>query len=430
MRRRSGFTLVEVLVAMALILFIMSILAAAFSAAMQAVSDFKAAGDLAEKLRGASVVLRRDLEAYHCYDINGNALPISSVFGTAIAPNPPPVQGFFRIYQQTQDVSEGNDLDGIPSYHQTSTVLHYTITLTGIRRHDFLSALVPNGSPLLSTTDLVLGPPDERYQDSPSVYNSPSAEVAVFLVPNGDQTDGTNGPAQPLFTLCRRQFLTVPPAAPNGATPPVPWVPNPPIPAPNNAYLEVSTVPSAPETAVPPAAAGNMTFNRLQDLTMPVRRFSMDRTNPAGVYGGYLPSPGQYATMGQSNGGFQSADLVLSDVVSFDVRVLLKGGADFVDLFDQSVQAYSNNNPAFSATGAPNGPRVFDTWSSNPTADTLTGVSYATSTTPGAATSIPLYEAAGTNGPTPISIQAIQITLRVWDFKTKKTRQVTIVQQM
>ena len=68
MRRRSGFTLVEVLVSMALILFIMSILSAAFVAATQSVTDLKSAGDLAEKLRGAVNVLRRDLEQDHFTD--------------------------------------------------------------------------------------------------------------------------------------------------------------------------------------------------------------------------------------------------------------------------------------------------------------------------------------------------------------------------
>ena len=56
MRRRSGFTLVEVLVAMALILFIMTILSAAFVTATQAFTDLKSAGDLAERLRGAAKV--------------------------------------------------------------------------------------------------------------------------------------------------------------------------------------------------------------------------------------------------------------------------------------------------------------------------------------------------------------------------------------
>ena len=43
----------------------MSILAAAFGAASQAVSDLKSAGDLAEKLRAATNVLKRDMEAEH-----------------------------------------------------------------------------------------------------------------------------------------------------------------------------------------------------------------------------------------------------------------------------------------------------------------------------------------------------------------------------
>ncbi len=75
MRRRLGFTLVEVLVSMALILFIMSILAGAFGAASQAVSDLKAAGDLAEKLRGAANVLKRDMEADHFTDSASRTVP-------------------------------------------------------------------------------------------------------------------------------------------------------------------------------------------------------------------------------------------------------------------------------------------------------------------------------------------------------------------
>ncbi len=100
MRRRSGFTLVEVLVAMALILFIMTILGAAFSAATQTVSDLKSAGDLAERLRGAATVIHRDLEANHCFDANGNVLRLSTMWNTNFNPTPPPpAQGFVRIYE-------------------------------------------------------------------------------------------------------------------------------------------------------------------------------------------------------------------------------------------------------------------------------------------------------------------------------------------
>ena len=145
MRRRSGFTLVEVLVAMALILFIMTILAAAFGTATQAVSDLKSAGDLAERLRGATTVIHRDLEANHCFDSNGNVLRLSSMWNTnnGLNPNPPPpAQGFFRIYEGSPATLEGTDINGLSSYYQTTAALAYTISLTGTQRNDFLSALV------------------------------------------------------------------------------------------------------------------------------------------------------------------------------------------------------------------------------------------------------------------------------------------------
>ena len=201
MRRRSGFTLVEVLVAMALILFIMTILGAAFSAATQTVSDLKSAGDLAERLRGAATVIKRDLEAGHCFDANGNVRRVSSVFGTSLSSNPPPAQGFFRIYEGKSTLpafvpglpagDEGPDINGLHSYYQTTASLAYTISLNGTRREDFLSAFVP-GSPLL--TDAAFNttyPPDQRYQDTAGAYNSPSAEVALFLVPTTDVTDAS-----------------------------------------------------------------------------------------------------------------------------------------------------------------------------------------------------------------------------------------------
>ena len=163
---------------------------------------------------------------------------------------------------------------------------------------------------------------------------------------------------------------------------------------------------------------------------MPIRRFSMDRGNPAGVFGSYLSPAGQYANMNESTAGaLASADLLLSDVVSFDVRVLNAGGTDFVDLCHPSLAPYFSGNPAFNQQ---NGPIVFDTWS-NQVDSSLTGVNYSQWNGPwqnpavapaDPRTIIPLYKTPGRNGAT-ISIQAIQITLRVWDFKTKKTRQVT-----
>jgi prepilin-type N-terminal cleavage/methylation domain-containing protein len=437
MRRRTGFTLVEVLVAMALILFIMTILAAAFGAATQAVSDLKAAGDLAERLRGAATVLKRDVEADHCFDANGNVLPLRFPWDTTIsmASPPPPTAGFFRIYQGAPDTLEGVDGDGLPSYRQTTTSLHYTISLHGPLRGDFLSAAVPGASPLLTDPALLLQyPPDERYQDTAGVYNSPSAEAALFLVPTVDVTDSSApGGAQQLYALYRRQLLTAPPIPPRGKqltryTPPAP------VPANQAAaYPEVSVIPDAGEAS----AAANLSFNSLLDLTMPVRRFWMNRGMASGLYQA-APSPPapagtyRFATMGECNAAYQAADLLMPDVLSFDVRVLVAGSSEFEDLFQITNPNrpggvyYPWNNQYIYDPATTTPARAFDTWSFAVDPSNPANNNYSTWNTPGSPASIPIYN---DNLGHPINIQAIQITLRVWDFKTKKTRQVTIVQQ-
>ena len=279
-----------------------------------------------------------------------------------------------------------------------------------------------------------MGPPDQRYQDTAGAYNSQSAEVALFLLQTGDVTDASApGGAKPLFGLYRRQLLTVP----NLPTPQNHWTPAAAVGAGQApTYVEVSTIPTAGEAS----AAPNLSFNSLIDLTMPPKRFWMNRGNLAGVS---QPTPGNtslYATMGESNPPFQAADLVMTDVVSMDVRVLVQAtnpqgvvrqGSDFEDLF-----ALTNPNRPdplipngkwyfpFNNTGF-GGAAVFDTWSSAVDPNNA-AYNYTNWQTPGAA-GIPIYK---DNLGNPISIQAIQITLRVWDFKTKKTRQVTIVQQM
>src|SRR5207249_4993241 len=102
-----------------------------------------------------------------------------------------------------------------------------------------------------------------------------------------------------------------------------------------------------------------------------------------------------------TNGGDSAkagSDILLTDVLSFQVMVLLPGGTKFVDLFDASMPA-AQNSKFNTATQ----PRVFDTWSdkSDGTYD------YSGWQTAGTATSLPLN--------TPIS--ALQITLRIWDVK-------------
>ncbi len=90
---RPAFTLVEMLVAMALILFIMVILSEAFVAGLESFRQLKAIGDMEERLRTASVEIRRDLSADHfegkrrLSDPNFWDIPLR--------------EGFFRIVQNS-----------------------------------------------------------------------------------------------------------------------------------------------------------------------------------------------------------------------------------------------------------------------------------------------------------------------------------------
>jgi prepilin-type N-terminal cleavage/methylation domain-containing protein len=449
MRRRSGFTLVELLVATALILFIMSILSAAFVAGMKSVSDFKAAGDMADKQRNVMTVLRRDLWADH---FPGRQMMSQPDFWTG----GPPAEGYFRIFQGAPDVNEGLDLDNLPSYRQTTTSLAFTVRLRGNDRGNFFSAVVPptiqdNGNPVPNPllASALLGSPDRRFQDTAGVYSSQWAEVAYFLVPTGETAEGT-----PLFGLYRRQLLTVTDNSLVTTNDPAqPYIPIAQAvdAAGNNQYLEMSTKLDLPSN-------GNMYFNSAKDLTMPIRRFGMDPTLPppqtpppatppppppnfAGLfkaaYGGGYPTMSQenvnyvLANNAPLNSNYAAADLLLTDVVSFDVRVLVAGAPQSFDLFDLTTSTPGNpffpvNNPTFAPTNPanPNNVRVFDTWSaySDDVAD------YSQWSIPGSAASIPIMN---DNNGQPIRILALQITLRVYDnTKTKKTRQVTLIQDM
>ena len=132
--------------------------------------------------------------------------------------------------------------------------------------------------------------------------------------------------------------------------------------------------------------------------------------------------------------------LQLTDVISFDVRIMFgqPAGITNIDAAGTSIDPFvtlwqapfnlsntaggwNNGNPGFFPTNT-TGPMVFDTWSS--VKDGLP-TDYSQWNVAGSATSIPLWN--GLTGPV---IKALQISIRIWDFKTNQTRQVTIVQAL
>src|SRR5262249_21705561 len=176
MQRRQGFTLTELLVSMALIVFIMTILSEAFATALESFRQMKASGEMQEKLRSVANVLRRDLRANHFLpDPRPNLKRLSdldlSPTGIAAGQTPPdPTNGgggFFRIWQRRAPTAilgaDGfntytvTDLSVVPVTDQAFQALHFTINLrnvgtrTGITRPEsYLSSSVPAGSPLLT----------------------------------------------------------------------------------------------------------------------------------------------------------------------------------------------------------------------------------------------------------------------------------------
>jgi prepilin-type N-terminal cleavage/methylation domain-containing protein len=449
---RLGFSLVELLVAMALIAFIMTILSSAFAYAAATFSNLKAAGDLAERLRGAMTMLRRDLAAPH---FGNNSFKLSDpIWNDAPTTGPPDgtkVQGFFRIYQDSLTPVTVNGVtyymtpvlpppatpsiqwpvtplpNEITTYSTYRTMLHFSVvtanpsSITATMPGDYFStdiqyALDPLVNPAGGFTTLFNQ--DQRYQPPGTVLRSPSAEVAWWMsqslnpdgTPNMTATEPGQVP-QPLFQLRRRQCL-IWPEGPNGAG----NYPTLTVPSATSNYAEVSV----------PANGGqvNIIGGSSNTVIFPANRFAMTPGVAANPQGAPLDPINIYPIT-------RVDDIVLDNVLSFDVKVLLvtnptttppTTASTFVDLYDPSVQAYATlNNPAWSKPG---GPRIFDTWASQGT--TYGGTTPAWST-PGTNATIPLYQnAAGQL----ITIQAIQVILRLYDPKSQMTRQVSMVQAM
>jgi type II secretory pathway pseudopilin PulG len=493
MKRRQAFTLVELLVSLALIIFIMSILSQAFIAALGTFRNLKGQGDLAEKLRSTVQILQRDLGANH---FESNRRLSDPTFWN----NGPPQQGFFQVWHGplanpaatwlgTQPVpgpqaqnftgdpflgstAEGSDPSGIASFRSINHTLAFTVHLVGNNMGDFMSASglgsgltvpplpqLPGGIASIQT----FGPPESRYQSTIGAYNYQWAEVEWFLKPQlnpntnpplqdstvADPTTGAQ--ALPLYTLYRRQRLLVPDnnLVTMGTTP---------IGGTSSAsignFLEMSCW----------VNGGSIYFNNPSDVTMPNRRLGL------GIPSQPIGSPGGFTTLAQDLTnlavpltsplwGLAGSDIQMNDVVSFDVRLLPLYPTTTVLTANQVADPFVTLlQPPFTGTtfnySAPTGISglVFDTWSSINDgindysqwnlAGTLTGGKIPYWTPPG--TTLTYQYPVGALGPntvvtqtltTPITgsgpiIRAVQITLRIWDYKTNQSRQVTIVQAL
>jgi prepilin-type N-terminal cleavage/methylation domain-containing protein len=396
-RRRQGFTLVEVLVAMALIIFIMVILTEAFTAGIGVFRSLKAAGDMQERLRTAESLLRDDLVHYHLFDGNPGVTsqPIKLSALSATMTNPP-AQGYFFI-QQNASFDEGVDGTGVHSWRMNAAppVMCFTVNYNkppnippaqldkGYLPSDFFVGRLP--LPLL-TADAKLtaaGPVDYQPPATTPGFISQWAEVGYFLVATGRQAGTTT--QMPLYSLRRRiRAIAVDPMQPTlasdltGAA--IPASPNW-----GSHYAEISCYPTGTTLTFPSPSdlfAGAAT-TRPMVLTIAAPPLG-PTTGPAVLGDAAHPN-----SLGQTDGpaSWQGDDLVISDVISFNVRVLPQPPSnsttgDFLNVPDFMTLMGSTGN----------------TYSTGPST---------------------LY---------PMS--ALEITIRVWDVKTNLARQLTIVQDM
>jgi type II secretory pathway pseudopilin PulG len=248
--RRSGLTLVEMLIALALTIFLMAILSEAFVVGLNSMSRLKALSDLETQLRITANLLRKDLQADHFeggrrlsrLTASGQPVPnIPNVGNFLVTPTNtanlqafrlglvqnyrlvPPEKGFFRYVEQSGNqngnqiaggpsvVVEGNDpFLAVPrwSMRDVDDELHFTVRRNGNDSSDMFFGRVPFGSPL----DFI-GRPGARYDNvgtPDGTFSSQWAEVSYYVVFDTTEQWFENGQPRFYANLIRRENLLVP----------------------------------------------------------------------------------------------------------------------------------------------------------------------------------------------------------------------------
>ncbi len=495
-RRRAAFTLVELMVSAALIIFMMYILSTAFIAGLESFRTLKTAGDMQEKLRSAAAIIRSDLCRPHFFSNDTNRETLSSQRLDQEGWYPPD-KGYFRIYQGAAGTNEFNeyvDPDERLAQHKRSTdhVLQFTVRLDGKRLNEFFAAIVDSPSTLSVTafttppsgSEIAVNPPLPLSSFNSPDYNRPAiggnyltsvwAEVTYYLRPY-DQRQFTGVPANNLpagqferFALYRRVKILVDDPVTGGGP---------------NTYLKSDsamigwTAETFADLSAWRVGPNNSTaiVNRPQDITAPLRRSLVafgSRANPTTDFA-HQPIPmadrlrAPQSIPSDPDNQFSaraSSDLLLADVLGFTVRALWDApprplpGPDHLQPLEVGNRAgwpadrYSATsfNPDFPfdalpATGrntALQSVRVFDTWSRQTLSTGPATYNYGgTDPNTSANSSNPWNGGHFTPGTVPnpstnrsmplrVRVRALQIELRLWDVKSRQTRQVTIIQDV
>lgn len=382
---RRGFTLVELLVATALVVVILTVLAVAFGAATDSLRMLKATGDMAERLRTAEGKLRTDLTSRH-FDGGDSPAPLrlSDLRYDLLTPGgreaATPTGGYFRIEQGSGSVFEGRDAEGNLSTRATTHAMEFTAYRRGTSPDDLFVVNVPTWAAGAGESDVPLAAGQHAFH---------WARVRWQL---GNQTVGPDGVTT--WTLYRNTRVLHPLSG---------------TPVPATAADVVSFTPAATPTAhtltqianpttrlgapIAPFAAGaplhgddivltNVTSFEVKPAFLAANASERSRSS---VYHPLVPPPGNLTGLGLP---------ITESRTAVGPTLVLNTDYPFDDL------------PAVAENTTLTGQRVFDTWSG------LNGWN-----TPAGANSLPLR----------IRVTAVQIKLRVHDPKTQMSRQVSFI---
>ena len=408
-RSRTGFTLIELMVSMALTLFVMVILSQAFVMSLETFAGMKGIGDMQQNLRTAETILRNDLGQDHFEGIRrlsdpgitSTASPIQAGF-FAVMQRSAPVNNPAAVFTQPPGmppvnayVSEGVDSNGIFSARAADHVLYMTCKRRGNRQENFYTTTPALGS------QTAYGVSAADYNNvtltTAGLYSSQWAEVVYYLKRVGS-TEEPNNPKStlgtPTFGLYRAQFVMAPTAA-NLST------------ANSNlstyAGMSCNLGPVNVAFYSPADAAGlNLPPPLPTSPALPVKRVisSLAAFDPLSM----PPNPNPFADPSINARLALVETLVLPNVLSFQVQLMPVGDPDFIDFnppFPVPTQLYTTPIPPYQLTPSVTQAMVYDT---------------------------ALFGFAGYKNN--VGLKGIQITLRVWDNKTRQTRQVTVVQDL
>ena len=437
-----GFTLVELMVAMALIILMLSIMSQAFVIATGTMQGLKEVADMQEKIRPAITLLQRDLGAYH---FEGSKKLSDPEFWD----NGPPKEGYFMVWQDqafepvigVEPSGNEGSYNGVSFRRSAALANHmlaFTVKLPGKTPNDFFeSSLGASFGTIFTNATTNVGMKDaniRRFESNANLIHSDWSEVAYFLGPhnagttpvNDGNTDGKNNPPSlPYFNLYRQQRIVLPSYNIAGV--------NLPTPADNLTNRDGFS-----ELSFHPEPITILKFNSPNDLTVPWKRMGNRTLNLLGNRNGPLFS--EFLNTSTK----VNTDIIATNVISFDVKLLTDLRYDYEDLSTILSQGSYSTYLPISNYAIANGNaaiRVFDTWTTDQGVSSnfaipkydfgywndITRKWQPSGNSAGNNTLIPVWNATNNTG---LNIKAVQISLRVWDQKSNTAKMFVVVQKL